>query len=150
MLSPLFMKSGENYIIPAEKMSEDKDCSSYCLCGHARNWMHITSDGFIVPCIPIGSIELGRKHFPNIHETTIVEALQDSSYMGFIDMRLDTYFKHNPQCEECEYRNRCAGGCRGVAAGDGDLLGIDKRTCIMYKNGWYDKVRDFLEKRAGA
>lgn len=148
MLSAMFMKTPDGkYTIPAEKLPEDRDCSNYCLCGHARNVMHITADGYIVPCIPIGSVEIGRKHFPNIHETTIVEALQDSAYMNFIDTRLATYFEHNPECAVCQYRNRCAGGCRGSAAESGDLLGIDKRECTIFLGGWYDKVHDFLEKR---
>lgn len=147
MLAGLFMKtqSGE-YIIPSEKQPEDRDCSNYCLCGHARNVMHITADGYIVPCIPIGSQESGRKHFPNIFETTITEALQDSSYMNFIDTRLAAYFEHNPECAVCQYRNRCAGGCRGNAAGGGDLLGKDESTCALFRDGWYDKMREFLKK----
>ena len=146
MLSGFFMKTQEGkYVIPAEKQPEDRDCSNYCLCGHARNVMHITADGYIVPCIPIGSVESGRNQFPNIHKTTIVEALQDSTYMNFIDTRLATYFEHNPECAVCQYRNRCAGGCRGNAAGSGDLLGKDERQCAFFMGGWYDRVRGFID-----
>lgn len=146
MLSGLFMNRGKTCSIPFYKMSEDQDCGNYCLCGHARNWMHITADGFIVPCIPIGSVECGRKHFPNIHETTLVEALSDSTYMEFIDTRLNTYFAHNPECASCEYRNRCAGGCRGNASHSGDLLAKDEEVCTFYKNGWYDQVVAILKE----
>lgn len=145
MLAGVFMKTESGaYCIPAEKQPEDQDCSNYCLCGHARNVMHITADGYIVPCIPVGSVENGRKLFPNIYETSIVEALQDSVYMNFIDTRLETYFEHNPGCAVCQYRNRCAGGCRGNAAGFGDLLGKDENICAFFLDGWYDKVRAFI------
>ena len=107
------------------------------LCGHARNYMYITAEGAMVPCIPMGSAEGGRRtrtdalmpgqasdapllprrHFPNIRETSLADALRDSYYMGFIDTRLRDYFAHNPGCAVCEYRNRCAGGCRGNVAG---------------------------------
>ena len=147
MLSSFFLKTRQGeYVIPAAKQPEDRDCSNYCLCGHARNVMHITADGYIVPCIPIGSVECGRNHFPNINDTTIVEALQDSAYMNFIDTRLSTYFEHNPECAVCEYKNRCAGGCRGVAASSGDLLGKDERDCEIFLGGWYDKVCDLLKE----
>jgi len=148
MLSGMFRGNGKNHkgTICFEKNSEDKDCSSYCLCGHARNWMHITADGYIVPCIPIGSVECGRTYFPKVYDMSIVEALQDSKYMNFIDTRLKSYFEHNPECGKCEYRNRCAGGCRGNAAYDGDLMGIDMQTCTFYKKGWYDKTVELLEK----
>jgi len=146
MLAGLFMNRGKVCSVTSCKMPEDRDCSNYCLCGHARNWMHITADGFIVPCIPIGSVECGRKHFPNIHDMTIVEALSDSTYMNFIDTRLDTYFAHNPECASCEYRNRCAGGCRGNASHSGDLLAKDEEVCTLFKNGWYDKVMALLKE----
>ena len=146
MLSGLFMNRKGSCSIPFYKMAEDKDCGSYCLCGHARNWMHITADGYIVPCIPIGSVECGRNHFPNIHEMTIVKALSDSVYMDFIDTRLDTYFKHNPECGSCEFRNRCAGGCRGNAAHSGNLLAKDEKACTFFKKGWYDRTAALLKK----
>lgn len=147
MLSVMFLKTenGE-YVITGAKQPEDRDCSNYCLCGHARNIMHITPDGFIVPCIPMGSVENGRKQFPNIFETTLTDALNDSEYMKFIDTRLSTYFEHNPECSECEYRNRCSGGCRGNAAGSGDLLGKDEYTCSFFRDGWYDKTMELLNK----
>ncbi len=142
MLSGVFFGNGKKHTgtIPFEKGKEEEDCSSYCLCGHARNQMHITADGFIVPCIPIGSVECGRSRFPNIHDVSIVEALQDSVYMDFIDTRLRDYFRLHPECEACEYRNRCAGGCRGNAAYDGELMGRDMKVCKFYKDGWYDKT----------
>ena len=146
MLGALFASSGKECVIPAEKLQEDGDCDNYCICAHARNQMHITADGFIVPCIPIGCVETGRNRFPNIRRTTIREALSDSAYMDFIDTRLKTYFKHNPKCASCEYRNRCAGGCRGNAAHGGDLLGRDEKSCMIFKNGWYARVQALIRE----
>ena len=149
MLSGMFQSNGKKAWIPFEKMQEDQDCGNYCLCGHARNWMYITQDGYIVPCIPIGSVENARSRFPNIRDMTLTEALQDSFYMSFIDTRLDTYFLTHPECEACEYRNRCAGGCRGKAAGFGDLMAKDETTCAFFRDGWYDKVKKLIEKENG-
>ena len=67
--------------------------------------------------------------------------------MSFIDTRLDTYFRIHPECEACEYRNRCAGGCRGKAAGSGDLMAKDEMTCSFFRDGWYDKVKELIKKR---
>ena len=147
MLSGVFMSKGKkNAVIPFERMPEDRDCGNYCLCGHARNKMYLTNDGYIVPCIPIGSIENGRNLFPNIRNMKFTEALNDSFYMSFIDTRLDSYFEQHPECESCEYRNRCAGGCRGLAAESSDLMGRDEKTCAFYKNGWYEKTRKLIEE----
>ena len=147
MLSGLFMNTGEKKAAMSfVKMPEDKDCGNYCLCGHARNYMYISPDGYIVPCIPIGSVENGRNKFPNIREMPLTQALNDSFYMSFIDTRLNQYFKENPECEACEYRNRCAGGCRGQAVQYGTLMGKDLNTCSFYKDGWYDRLKKLLEE----
>ena len=151
MLSGFFCSDGtEDFAIPFVRNEEGEDCSDYCLCGHARNYMYITAEGAMVPCIPMGSAEGGRCHFPNIRETSFADALRDSYYMNFIDTRLRDYFAHNPGCAVCEYRNRCAGGCRGNVASVGgpevDLLARDEDACAFFRQGWYDKVTKIMEK----
>jgi radical SAM protein with 4Fe4S-binding SPASM domain len=70
--------------------------------------------------------------------------------MGFIDTRLRDYFAHNPGCAACEFRNRCAGGCRGrvasVAGGD-NLLARDEDTCAFFRGGWYEKLLKLKEQK---
>ena len=147
MLSGMFHSRGKGQaVIPFEKMPEDRDCGNYCLCGHARNQMYLSQDGYIVLCIPIGSVEKGRNCFPNIRDMTLSQALQDSFYMSFIDTRLNAYFDIHPECRACEYRNRCAGGCRGNAAESGELMARDQKACIFFRNGWYDRVKELLQK----
>ena len=151
MLSGFFCSDGtDGFEIPFVKNEEDEDCGDYCLCGHARNYMYITAEGAMVPCIPMGSAEGGRCHFPNIRETSLADALRDSYYMGFIDTRLRDYFAHNPGCAVCAYRNRCAGGCRGRVASVGgpevDLLAWDEDACAFFRQGWYDRVTKLMEK----
>ena len=151
MLSGFFCSDGtDGFEIPFVKNEEGEDCGDYCLCGHARNYMYITAEGAMVPCIPMGSAEGGRRHFPNIRETSLADALRDSYYMGFIDTRLRDYFAHNPGCAVCEYRNRCAGGCRGRVASVGgpevDLLARDEDACAFFRQGWYDRVTKLMEK----
>lgn len=84
------------------------------------------------------------------------------SNMNFIDTRLRDYFAHNPGCAVCEYRNRCAGGCRGnvagrregattatgasVGAAEVDLLARDEDACAFFRQGWYDRVTKLMEK----
>ena len=150
MLSGFFHGDGtEDFAIPFVRNEEGEDCGDYCLCGHARNYMYITAEGAMVPCIPMGSAEGGRRHFPNINETKFADALRDSYYMDFIDMRLRDYFAHNPGCAVCEYRNRCAGGCRGrvAAMGSGyNLLAKDEDACAFFRQGWYNKVTRLMKE----
>ena len=151
MLSGFFHCDGtDGFEIPFVKNEEGEDCGDYCLCGHARNYMYITAEGAMVPCIPMGSAEGGRCHFPNIRDMSLADALRDSYYMSFIDTRLRDYFAHNPGCAVCEYRNRCAGGCRGRVASVGgpevDLLARDEDACAFFRQGWYDRVTKLMEK----
>ena len=149
MLAGIFSNIGkDDYFIPCKKNLEDEDCSNYCLCGHARSQMYITPDGYMVPCIPIGSVEGGRHHFPNIKTTSLSSALKESYYMKFIDMRLRDYFAQNPGCESCQYRNSCAGGCRGHVASVGggeNLLGRDEDTCAFFRKGWHEKLIKLMD-----
>ena len=148
MLSGFFCNDGtDGFEIPFVKNEEGEDCGDYCLCGHARNYMYITAEGAMVPCIPMGSAEGGRCHFPNIRETSLADALRDSYYMGFIDTRLRDYFAHNPGCAVCAFRNRCAGGCRGRVAGNkDDLLARDEDACAFFRQGWYDRVTKMMQQ----
>lgn len=80
---------------------------------------------------------------------TLSEALSDSFYMDFISATLDDYLAHNPTCASCAYKNRCGGGCRGraVDANNGtDLLGIDPDACLIFKGGYYDRVKQIIER----
>jgi radical SAM protein with 4Fe4S-binding SPASM domain len=150
MLNGMFIAHpGKKATIGYAKMDEDSDCSEYCLCGHARNYMYITSDGYCVPCIAMGSVESGRNLFPNIKDMSFAEVLSDSSYTDFMALRLADYFKKNPGCESCGFRNRCAGGCRGQAVKDSDtadVLSKDNEACLFFKNGWFDKTKALLEQ----
>lgn len=135
--------STTEYEIPIVKMAENFKCDDYCICGYARNYMQIDYNGYVVPCIPLSYTESNKKYFSRITDKSLKEILDDEAYMNFVGMRLGDYFKHNPECSDCEYKNRCGGGCRGMAMyynGDGDLFGIDKDTCKFFKGGYYDKV----------
>ena len=127
------------------KIHENEPHDNYAICGHARNVMHITADGRIVPCIPLG-MDSTREMFPDIDKVSLKQSLNDSDYMSFINTRLKDYFLLQPECANCEYRNRCAGGCRGRAAMGGNIWGKDADACYFFRGGWYDKTKVLLEK----
>lgn len=135
--------STTEYEIPIVKMAENFNCDNYCICGHARNFMQIDYDGYVVPCMPMSYAQGNKKYFSRITDKSLKEILNDETYMNFVSTRLGEYFKRHPECADCEYKNRCGGGCRGMAMyynRDGDLFGIDKDTCKFFKGGYYDKV----------
>lgn len=150
LLAGFFMAHNTTeYGIPYAKLSEDISADDYCLCGHVRNVMHITADGRIVPCIPMGNADGGRENFPLLEEMKIRDALTDSYYMNFISAQLKEYFARNPECANCEYRNRCAGGCRGIAviaSEENDLWAKDPEACTFFKDGYYEKLTSLAQK----
>ena len=141
----------KEYSIANEKMPESMNSDNYCLCGHVRNSMCINFDGLTLPCPAMG-FEGNEQHelfFPHVFDMPFKELLGDGAYMNFINTRLGDYFKANPKCAACEYKNRCAGGCRGVALEenrDGNLFGIDRKTCLFFTGGYYDRVIELGKK----
>ncbi|MBR4153343.1 MAG: radical SAM protein [Selenomonadaceae bacterium] len=141
--------NASEYKIPIVKAPEGIDCDKNCVCEYIRNQIHIDFNGFVMPCPPMGYDYSGKKLFSTIFDKPLKELLNDGAYMNFINTRLKDYFKANPTCAVCEYKNRCSGGCRGLAMannGDGDLLGVDNTACKFFKGGYYDKVITLAEK----
>ena len=127
------------------KLSEGK--SNHCLCGHIRNTMLIDADGRILPCIPVSSATALHKYFPLITDVRLQDILTDSSYLNFSAATLGEYLSHNPTCAKCEYRNLCAGGCRGRAAmenHDDSFWGVDREACEFFHGGYYKELMDLL------
>ena len=137
------------YKISMAKAPEDANIDRLCVCGQVRNSIHIDFDGFVMPCPAMGFNDAGKKHFSPIFDKPLKELFNEGAYMDFIDTRLGDYFKANPQCAACEYKNRCASGCRANAIannGDGNIFGIDERTCLFFKGGYYDRVVELADK----
>jgi len=35
-----------------------------------------------------------------------------------VNFRISDFMAHNPECQTCEYRTACGGGCRAIAVRD--------------------------------
>ncbi|MCR4907467.1 MAG: radical SAM protein [Lachnospiraceae bacterium] len=149
MLADVFLAVDEGFAIPMEHYSEEEVCEDCYICLAARQTMYLGPDGRILPCVPMSETDYSQERFPLISELSIKEALEDSSYINFIRVDLKEYREHNPGCGICEYKNRCAAGCRGRAVlhnNGADLLGIDPESCLFYKGGYYDRTKKLIEK----
>ena len=135
--------------VAAEHHPENRDCDREVICASARATMYLGPDGRILPCIPMSQHEEASRRFPKVSELTLTEALSDSFYLNFISATLEDYLDHNQGCRACEYKNRCAGGCRGRAVesnGGSDLLGVDPDACLIFKGGYYNQVKDIIAR----
>lgn len=135
-------KGSTKYAIPYVKYDSKVNYLKKTVCGHARNSLYIDPEGITLPCMILANTEL-RKKFPNIMDKKLCEILNDSYYMKIIDTRLQEYFDCNPECDVCDYKNLCAGGCRGMAVIDNDsnYLTKDLNACYFFKNNYHKKVK---------
>ena len=117
------------------------------MCGHVRRGLYVSPQGHVLPCMSMvgGPIE---SQFPNMLETPLEEILDsDSLYMKIIGFTIKDFMDHNPECNECEYKAKCCGGCRAIAVRDhpNDYLSKDLVACNYYKGGWMKRKNDLLE-----
>ena len=139
--------SATEYSISMAKAPEGVNIDKNSVCRQVRNSIHIEFDGFVMPCPAMGFNDDGKKHFSAIFDKPLKELFNEGAYMDFIDTRLGDYFKANPTCAACEYKNRCSSGCRGNAmAANGKLLSVDKVACTFFKGGYYNKVLELADK----
>ena len=146
-LSGLFSAFEGRLSVGSERHPEDADCGHKVICVSARTTMYLGPDGRILPCIPMSQRDSTSERFPLVGDMTLAEALSDSYYMDFVSTTLDDYLAHNPECADCEYKNRCGGGCRGRAVdanGGSDLLDKDPDACLTFKGGYYDRVKAII------
>ena len=151
MLAGLFVAREGAFAVGAERHAEDEDCGNKVICASARTTMYLGPDGRILPCIPLSEQGEAGEKFPAIGEITLAEALSDSFYLDFVCTTLDDYLAHNPDCAACAFKNRCGGGCRGhavIANGCTDLLGVDPDNCLIFKGGYYDRVKKLIEEHS--
>ena len=151
MLAGLFIARDGAFAVAAERHAEGEDCGKKVICASARATMYLGPDGRILPCIPLSEQGAAGEGFPTIGDMTLAEALSDSFYLDFIRTTLDDYLAHNPDCAVCAFKNRCGGGCRGhavIANGCTDLLGVDSDNCLIFKGGYYDRVKKLIDEHS--
>lgn len=146
-LSGFFSYFEGRITLGGERNPDGEDHGSAPICGSALSTMYLGSDGRIWPCVGMSERGFMAELFPTLEGMTLKEALNDPFYVGFITRTLDNYLDCNPACRVCGYKNRCGGGCRAsaIAANKGaDLMAVDPKTCIVFKGGYYDRLRELV------
>ena len=139
-------KTLDRHYSPIEKNIPEESFGKALMCGHLRRELYVSPQGNVLPCMSMvgGPLE---KQFPNMLETPLEEILDDGSfYMDAINCRVSDFMDHNAECQSCEYRTGCCGGCRAqaVMAYPEDYLAIDPVTCVYFKEGWSKKKSEVL------
>ncbi len=121
-------------------------CLDCYLCGVTRWTCYITPEGRLVPCMPMADSPY-QKYFPLVQDIGLKQGLSDSYYMQFVNGRIKDLFAENAECNACQYRYKCGGGCRAAAlASDGKLMGCDRGMCMFWKNGYYERIKKAIDE----
>lgn len=111
------------------------------LCGTARWTSYVTSEGRLLPCMPMAASSQ-RNKFPLVQEIGLQKGLSDSYYMQFVNKRIKDLLAVNQECAACEYCYKCGGGCRATAlAEENNIMGCDREKCMLHRNGYEKRIR---------
>lgn len=142
----IVLHKNQPYKIAAAQYDGTEKCLNCYLCGSARMSCYITPEGRLLPCMPMtASPEQGN--FPRVQDIGLKQGLSNSYYMQFVNGRIRDLLAANSECNACAYRYKCGGGCRAVALleGDHNLMGCDRTKCMLWKNGYVDRIRQTAE-----
>ena len=142
-----FNKETRQIMIPAQKYSGMEGGDRAYACGAVKNGMYISPTGKILPCMTLGGTAIDDL-FESALEKPLSEILSDSHYRDTCLIKMGECIEHNERCRDCEYRLACGAGCRACACGETstDYQGIDEEVCHFFKNGWYEKAREMVER----
>ena len=119
-------------------------------CQINRNKPFIDADGRVVPCMPLsGAADAYGLNWGNVYEgDDLRDIFTDSPYLRQVSCSCRERKERNPECRTCLWRERCSTGCRAEAvAQGGDINGPDRRICLFYRTGCYEKLLAIAEKR---
>lgn len=138
-------KNSKSFKVVPKRYSGTNVCENHYLCNAARYACYITPEGRLLPCMPMTALK-EQSLFPLVQEIGLKKGLSDSFYMNIVDSRVKDLLSVNSQCSACEYKYQCGGGCRAAALEEtGNLMGHDKIQCILWKEGYVDRIRETAE-----
>lgn len=134
-------KGSEEYVHPIKRYNGSEEMKKHVVCGSAGMNMYIAADGKILPCIPLSGMPI-QATMPNLLETPLVEILDSSVYLKMVALTLGELLAVNDECNRCEYKLVCGGGCRASALMDtGNYSGKDPASCLFFHGNYEEKVR---------
>lgn len=137
-------ETGAFRVLPERYSGTDSTLKCH-LCGAVRHSCYITPDGRLLPCLPMTSCK-EQKLFPKIADIGLQKGLSDSFYMKIADSRVSDLMEANQKCRGCPHVLKCGGGCRANALmSSGDLMGSDETLCMLWNEGYVDRIRQVAE-----
>lgn len=126
------------------------DCSvsqeRHYLCGTARFAPYLSAEGRLLPCMPV-SMCREQEMFPSVREKGLKGCLTDGFFLEYTSRCTGDLFAANAACNACAANGSCGGGCRANALQTShDFMGCDPYQCLIWKEGFGEKLRQALER----
>lgn len=142
-------KHGEKraYIVPDLASGGLSDDSPSCSTNRRRPF--IDADGRVVPCMPLSGITSAYGiGWGNVYEGDDLQAIfTDSAFLEQAECSCRKIKENNPECQRCQWRPRCAVGCRAEALAQGHgINGVDERICRFFSDGCFEQLLGIAEK----
>lgn len=117
-------------------------------CRDACKTPYIDSDGRIVLCNAItGYTKAEGCDWGNVFRDDLHTILREGPFIDQCSRTVGQLKKQNPMCMQCEWVRRCQFGCRAEAlAWGGDLNAPDKRMCVFFKQGYYQRFMEIADR----
>ena len=145
-----FNKESRSIRIPFRKYSGVAGADKGYACGVVKTSMYISPQGQVLPCMTLGGTAIDPL-FDSILKKPLSDILSDSYYRNICLIKMGECIEHNERCRDCKYKLMCGAGCRACACGETstDYLGIDEEVCYFFKNGWYEKALEVIDRYKG-
>lgn len=141
----ILTRDPKGFRVTADRHPDDPATLNCHVCSSARTAGYIAPDGRLLPCLPMTACS-EQELFPKIQDIGLKQALTDSFYMQFIDSRVKDLLAANPECNACEHKYKCGGGCRASALlSTHELMGCDRAQCFLYQNDYPARIRKTIE-----
>lgn len=119
-------------------------------CASLQKSFYIGAEGMVCPCMGMADCTFA-KNFPNLFETPLKEILGDSELMNWCNATVKEVHNGNDKCWICEFKERCAGGCRNTALISTDnYYGADEEACWFFHHNGEARIRAAAENAFAA
>ena len=141
-------RDSRQVIIMPDLLSRGKDDRTR-VCHEYPNRLFIDADGRLVRCMPLSGITAayGVK-CPNVYQgDDLQEVMMGSDFLDQMTCTCGELKAKLPECRVCRWRDRCGLGCRAEAMAQGNgTMGLDRRMCLFFNSGCYDRLKAVAEK----
>jgi radical SAM protein with 4Fe4S-binding SPASM domain len=120
-------------------------------CHESSNRCFIDADGRMVRCIALSGITTAYGvQCPNLYQgDDLQQILTESEFMDQTNCTCGELKKRLPECQACRWKDSCGLGCRAEAMAQGNGMdGLDRRMCLFFSGGCYEKLKAVAEKHS--